>query len=247
MAHHEYVYGLHSVQALIKTSAHRVQILFVSASRKDQKVQRILEQASKQQIAIEFVDKKHLDERCDGNHQGLLAQVAAGKSLQESDLYPLVDKAGQESLVLVLDGVTDPHNLGACLRSADAAGVTAVVIPKDNSAGLNETARKVASGAAEAVPLIAVTNLARCLGKLKDMGVWVTGLAGEADELAYEADLRGARAIVMGAEGKGLRRLTRESCDGLVRLPMLGVVSSLNVSVATGVVLFEVVRQRRTR
>jgi 23S rRNA (guanosine2251-2'-O)-methyltransferase len=160
-------------------------------------------------------------------------------------LDELLDRSEAPPLLLVLDGVTDPHNLGACLRTADAAGALAVIVPKDKSATLNATARKVACGAAEVVPLVAVTNLARTLEKLQKRGVWIVGTAGEASQELYSQDLSGPIALVMGAEGKGMRRLTREHCDYLVRLPMAGSVSSLNVSVATGVCLFEALRQRR--
>jgi len=156
----------------------------------------------------------------------------------------VLEQAEAAPLFLVLDGVTDPHNLGACLRTADAAGVAAVIAPKDKSAPLNATVAKVACGAAEVVPYIQVTNLARTLQLLKQHGIWITGTAGEADQSVYQADLTGPQAIVMGAEGKGMRRLTREQCDQLVNIPMAGEVSSLNVSVATGVCLFEVVRQQ---
>jgi 23S rRNA (guanosine2251-2'-O)-methyltransferase len=162
-------------------------------------------------------------------------------------LEELLDRAEGPPLLLMLDGVTDPHNLGACLRTADAAGVQAVIIPKDKSASLNATVRKVACGAAEVIPLVAVTNLARTLEKLKKRGLWVVGTAGEAEQDVYDVDMTGPTVLVMGAEGKGMRRLTRELCDFLVRLPMSGSVSSLNVSVATGVCLFEAVRQRRSR
>ena len=164
--------------------------------------------------------------------------------LDEADLDAVLNKQS-EPFLLVLDGVTDPHNIGACLRTADAAGVHAVIVPKDKSAGLTATARKVACGAAESVPLIQVTNLSRTLKHLQDKGVWVIGTAGEAEQLIYQVDLKGPTALVMGAEGKGMRRLTREHCDQLVKLPMAGAVSSLNVSVATGVCLYEIVRQRQ--
>jgi 23S rRNA (guanosine2251-2'-O)-methyltransferase len=156
----------------------------------------------------------------------------------------LIERA-DKPLLLVLDGVTDPHNLGACLRSADAAGVTAVIVPKDNAASITPVVRKVACGAAEVVPFIQVTNLARTLKQLQDARVWIVGTTGEADESLYQQDLKGPIAIVMGAEGAGMRRLTKEHCDFLVKLPMAGSVSSLNVSVATGICLFEAVRQRQ--
>ncbi|WP_086930341.1 23S rRNA (guanosine(2251)-2'-O)-methyltransferase RlmB [Agarilytica rhodophyticola] len=244
MSNDEQVFGIHAVQSLLKTSAHRLKELYIYRGRRDQKVQKILDAVAAINGVVKYVEKKDLDALCDGNHQGVVALVKAGKNLIEADLYELVQTPDIVPLVLVLDGVTDPHNLGACLRSADAAGVHAVVIPKDNSVGLNETARKVASGAAETTPLIAVTNLARCLKKLQELGLWVTGLAGEATDSTYDSDLTGPRVIVMGAEGSGMRRLTKETCDVLVKIPMHGSVSSLNVSVATGVVLFETLRQR---
>jgi 23S rRNA (guanosine2251-2'-O)-methyltransferase len=156
----------------------------------------------------------------------------------------MLDGLDHPPLLLILDGVTDPHNLGACLRTADAAGVDAVIAPKDNSAPLNATVRKVACGAAEVVPYIQVTNLARTMKDIQGRGIWITGTAGEAEQSVYQANLTGPVALVMGAEGKGMRRLTRENCDYLINLPMAGSVSSLNVSVATGVCLFEAVRQR---
>lgn len=243
MPSREIVFGIHAVQSLCKSAPHRVIELCVSQARNDHKLKKIIDAAQKQSIQIKNLDKKAMDELCDGNHQGVVAIVTPGKSFSEHDLYPLLESLPATCQVLVLDGVTDPHNLGACLRSADAAGVAAVVIPKDNSAGLNEVARKVACGAADTVPLVPVTNLARSIKKMQELGFWVTGLAGEAEQNIYEADLTGRRAIVMGAEGSGLRRLTRETCDGLVKIPMKGSVSSLNVSVATGIVLFETLRQ----
>ena len=164
--------------------------------------------------------------------------------MREHDLAELLDNLTVPPFLLILDGITDPHNLGACLRTADAAGAHAVITPKDKSATLNATASKVACGAAETVPLIQVTNLARTLTQLKERGVWLLGTAGESATSIYQADLTGPLALVMGAEGKGMRRLTREHCDGLLHIPMAGSVSSLNVSVATGVCLFEAVRQR---
>lgn len=244
MVKEDIAFGIHSVQALITSAPQRLKELLIFQGRHDQKIQKIVDLAQQQGIRTRQVDKKTLDGLCDGNHQGVVAKVNPGKALTEADLYPMLEAQPASSLVLVLDGVTDPHNLGACLRSADAAGAVAVVVPKDNSAGLTEVARKVASGAAESVPLVAVTNLARCLKKMQEMGFWVTGLAGEAEHSAYQTDLTGRRVIVMGAEGSGMRRLTRDTCDSLVSIPMQGTVSSLNVSVATGIILFEVLRQR---
>jgi 23S rRNA (guanosine2251-2'-O)-methyltransferase len=179
-------------------------------------------------------------------HQGVAALCQWRDTVKdEAFLNKLLTNLDHPALILVLDEVTDPHNLGACLRTADAAGVDAVIVPKDNSATLNMTVRKVASGAAEKVNLVAVTNLARTLAGLQERGIWISGTAGEADHSVYQADFTGPVAIVMGSEGKGLRRLTREHCDYLISIPMAGVVSSLNVSVAAGVCLFEAVRQRQ--
>lgn len=191
------------------------------------------------------MNRQTLDKKADGEvHQGVIARVQPTKELNENDLDTVL--AGKTApFLLVLDGVTDPHNLGACLRTADAAGVDAVIVPKDKSAQLTSTARKVACGAAETMPLIRVTNLARTLRELQQQhNIWVVGTAGEATETLYQSKLNGAIALVMGAEGEGMRRLTREHCDQLISIPMAGSVSSLNVSVATGVCLFEIVRQR---
>ena len=196
-------------------------------------------------ISVQFLNRQTLDKKAEGEvHQGIIARVHSLPELNEHDLDCLLEQQNTP-LLLVLDGVTDPHNLGACLRTADAAGVNAVIVPKDKSAQLNSTARKVACGAAENVPLIRVTNLARTLRELqKRHNVWVVGTAGETTETLYQTKLTGALALVMGAEGEGMRRLTREHCDQLISIPMMGSVSSLNVSVATGVCLFEIVRQR---
>jgi 23S rRNA (guanosine2251-2'-O)-methyltransferase len=240
----EHIFGLHSVQALLKSAPQRVQQVIVLRGRHDQRVQKVLAAAQKQQITVRQLDRKELDKLTDGNHQGVIALATPGELHDEKFLYSLLEKLEETPFVLVLDGVTDPHNLGACLRSAEAAGVHAVVAPKDNSASLNATARKVACGAAEVLPYIGVTNLARTLKQLQERGLWLIGAAGEAEQSVYQADLKGPMALVMGAEGKGLRRLTRETCDSLINIPMAGEVSSLNVSVATGVCLFEAVRQR---
>ncbi|HEY6529625.1 MAG TPA: 23S rRNA (guanosine(2251)-2'-O)-methyltransferase RlmB [Cellvibrionaceae bacterium] len=246
MAKSEYIFGLHAVQSLLKTAPLRVEKLFVLRGRDDQRVQKILQMAQGQGIAWEWQTRKEMDARsAEGNHQGIIAVAKPGQLHDETFLYQLVEEAGEPILLLILDGVTDPHNLGACLRSADAVGVQAVIIPKDNSAGLTETARKVACGAADSVPLVSVTNLARCLQKLQELGVWLVGTCGDASETIYELKLTGNIALIMGAEGSGMRRLTREHCDYLAHIPMCGSVSSLNVSVATGVCLFEALRQRR--
>lgn len=201
--------------------------------------------AEKQGLKILYKSRSALDERCAGNHQGVIAFVQPSKGVDENELYQLLEGLSEAPLLMVLDGVTDPHNLGACLRSANAAGVHAVIVPKDNSAGLNEVVRKVACGAAELTPLVTVTNLARTLKKLQDLGLWVVGTTGDSQVAIYDAPLTGPLVIVMGAEGCGMRRLTRELCDHLAYIPMAGGVSSLNVSVAAGVCLFEAVRQRQ--
>jgi 23S rRNA (guanosine2251-2'-O)-methyltransferase len=220
----------------------------VQQGRQDKRMVALQELARNQGVPLESVPRKVLDDLVSGRHQGVVAEASAVSESadnlwDEADLLRCVD-ATEAPLLLVLDGVTDPHNLGACLRSADAAGVTAVVVPKDKSADLSPTARKVACGAAEVVPFVRVTNLARTLEALKARGVWLYGAAGEAEASLYDTRLTGAIALVMGAEGSGLRRLTREACDHLVHLPMAGSVSSLNVSVATGICLFEARRQR---
>ena len=244
MSKQETVFGLHAVQSLLQTAPQRVQKLYVLRGRGDQRLQTLVDIAGQHAIIIEPLDRKRLDELCPGNHQGVIALSTPSKAHDEAFLYDLLADLSEAPLLLVLDGVTDPHNLGACLRSADAAGVHAVIVPKDNSAGLNDTVRKVACGAAETVPLIAVTNLARTLKKLQADGLWLYGTAGEAEQTIYQAEMTGPLVLIMGAEGSGMRRLTREHCDYLVKIPMAGSVSSLNVSVATGVALFEVVRQR---
>ncbi|TVP56984.1 MAG: 23S rRNA (guanosine(2251)-2'-O)-methyltransferase RlmB [Halomonadaceae bacterium] len=242
------LFGWHAVQSLVENQPDQVVRVHLQQGREDSRVQGITESASRFGIALEFSSRKALDEMAgQGSHQGIVALVKAPKEWQESDLDDLVRQRGPQLLLLVLDGVTDPHNLGACLRTADAAGVNAVLVPKDKSAALTPAAIKVASGAAQTLPLVRVTNLARSLRSLQQQGVWVVGTAGEADSSLYQASLTGPLALVMGAEGKGLRRLTREHCDQLVNLPMQGTVGSLNVSVAAGVCLFEAVRQRQAK
>jgi 23S rRNA (guanosine2251-2'-O)-methyltransferase len=242
----ELIYGLHAVDALLRKDPGQVRVLFVQAGRKDKRMAAIVELARNQGVDVVELGRYELDVKVSGRHQGVVAQVEGGSQhWDEAGLYQLLENLDHPALVLVLDGVTDPHNLGACLRSADAAGVDAVVVPKDKSADLTPTVRKVACGAAEVIPFVRVTNLARALESMKERGIWLYGAAGEAETSLYDSDLSGSMALVMGAEGSGLRRLTRENCDYLVKLPMAGSVNSLNVSVATGVCLFEVVRQRR--
>lgn len=240
----ESVYGVHAVEALLRHHPKRVKQLLLAEGRHEPRVQVLRELAEEARIAVSTLSRRELDEQVEGVHQGVVAQVSPSQIWGEQMLDELLDRLEVPPLLLVLDGVTDPHNLGACLRTADAAGVHAVIIPKDKSATLNATVRKVACGAAEVVPLVAVTNLVRSLQKLQQKGMWVVGAAGEAEQTLYQQDMTGPLILVMGAEGAGMRRLTRETCDFLVHVPMQGSVSSLNVSVATGVCLFEAQRQR---
>ncbi|MDG6881610.1 23S rRNA (guanosine-2'-O-)-methyltransferase RlmB [Phocoenobacter uteri] len=242
----EHIYGIHAVESFLKNAPERLIEVFVLKGREDKRLQPLLKQLKDYGITTQWVNRNTLDKKAqDEVHQGIIAKIVPTKDLNEQDLAALIEQKPQPFL-LVLDGITDPHNLGACLRTADAAGVDAVIVPKDKSAQLTSVARKVACGAAETVPLIRVTNLARTLRELKEKHIWIVGTAGEATENLYQAKLTGAVALVMGAEGEGMRRLTREHCDQLISIPMAGSVSSLNVSVATGVCLFEIVRQNLT-
>jgi len=244
----ELVFGLHAVNELIKRAPERFIELFLLKGRDDERMSTIISLSKRYGISSQQVNRKVLDEKSDGEqHQGVVARITQGKTYTENDLDDILLQAKQqeqEPFLLILDGVTDPHNLGACLRNADAAGVQAIIVPKDNAARLTATVRKVAVGAAETVPLVQVTNLVRTMKHLQESGVWIVGTAGETDTCLYDVKLSGPMALVMGAEGKGMRRLTRETCDDLIKLPMAGSVSSLNVSVASGICLFEIVRQR---
>ncbi|TYB29889.1 23S rRNA (guanosine(2251)-2'-O)-methyltransferase RlmB [Aggregatibacter actinomycetemcomitans] len=241
----ETIYGIHAIKAFVTHYPERLIEVLALKGRDDQRLQLLINEIQRLGISVQFLNRQTLDKKAEGEvHQGIIARVHSLPELNEHDLDRLLEQQ-KAPLLLVLDGVTDPHNLGACLRTADAAGVNAVIVPKDKSAQLNSTARKVACGAAENVPLIRVTNLARTLRELqKRHNVWVVGTAGETTETLYQTKLTGALALVMGAESEGMRRLTREHCDQLISIPMMGSVSSLNVSVATGVCLFEIVRQR---
>ena len=237
------VFGIHAVEAFLQRAPQDVLELFVMKDRDDKRMQPIIQLARQNGVSVQFCNRKTLDDMVSGQHQGVVAKARLQSSGNEADLAAIVEQQAKP-FILILDGVTDPHNLGAILRSADAAGVHAVVAPKDRSVKLTSVVRKVACGAAESVPFITITNLARTMRELQDAGVWIVGTAGETDTLVYDADLKGPLALVLGAEGEGLRRLTRESCDSLVKIPMFGTVSSLNVSVAAGICLFEAVRQR---
>nr|VFK34460.1 MAG: rRNA methylase, putative, group 3 [Candidatus Kentron sp. MB]VFK76767.1 MAG: rRNA methylase, putative, group 3 [Candidatus Kentron sp. MB] len=239
-------YGRHAVEAMLSHDVSGEMALFFQENRKDERTLQILEQAEHHQIPIHPVSRTVLDEMTDGmRHQGFVLRCANPEPIWQPDHLPhLVDSAAEPALLLVLDGVQDPHNLGACLRSADGAGAHAVVSPRNRAVGLTPAVRKVASGAAKSVPFIQIVNLVRTLDELRAREVKVVGLASEADKSLYDIDLTGPIALVLGGEEKGLRRLTRENCDHLVRLPMLGATESLNVSVAAGICLYEIRRQR---
>lgn len=239
-----WVYGLHAVAAVLARSPERVLELFMVSQRDDARARRLREQAESHGLRVQPATVDTLTQRSgSGAHQGVLASIRPLRPWDEQDLENALETA-VTPLLLVLDGVTDPHNLGACLRTADAAGALAVVIPRDRAAAVDGVVRKVAAGAAEFLPVATVTNLARTLSALKERGVWVVGTDAAAERTLYQADLKRSLALVLGAEGVGLRRLTRERCDFLVRIPMAGGVESLNVSVAAGIALFEAARQR---
>ncbi|GAM56655.1 23S rRNA (guanosine-2'-O-) -methyltransferase rlmB [Vibrio ishigakensis] len=241
----EFIYGIHAVKAVLEKDPARFIEAYVLKGRQDDRLMPLLEQLQNFGVSIQQMGRKTLDDKAKGaNHQGIIARVKPAKALNENDLDDILAQH-ETPLLLILDGVTDPHNLGACLRNSDAAGVAAVIVPKDKSAPLTATVSKVACGAAETVPLVRVTNLARTMRHLQDKGIWIVGTAGEATHDIYHSKLNGPLAIVMGAEGDGMRRLTRETCDDLIKIPMAGSVSSLNVSVASGICLFEAVRQRQ--
>ena len=240
----ETVYGIHAVHAMLEKHTDRVVSLRVSERRDDPRIRQIEELAKKHNKSVQRMDPHALKQLLgDVAHQGVLAEIIPLSAWDEDALLTSLQTASSP-LLLVLDGVQDPHNLGACLRTADACGALAVVVPKDRAAQLTPTVRKVAVGAAETTPIVAVTNLARTLKLLKDAGVWIVGADADGPKLPHEVDLKGGIALVLGAEGSGLRQLTRQNCDWIVRLPQLGSVESLNVSVAAGMLLYEAVRQR---
>lgn len=245
----QHIYGLHAVTALINNPQRDIKQIFFNQDRQDQRLLTLLNEIKSKAIpTVALSAAKMASKFPDVVHQGIVAMVTPMPVFQEKDLPQLIKGSSKPPFILILDGVTDPHNLGACLRSADAAGVDCVIIPKDKSASITPVVSKVACGAAEAIPVIRVTNLVRTMETLKDLGVWLYGAANEAEQTTlYGLDGQAPIAIVLGAEGEGLRRLTREHCDGLFAIPMLGSVSSLNVSVATGIALYEIVRQRHVK
>jgi len=237
------VFGLHAVRAAVEEG--QAETLWLDAARKDQRLRALARTAEEAGCAPRWVSRRELDRMSGGaRHQGAVAAIHGAAPRNETFLENLLTELPHPPLLLVLDGVQDPHNLGAALRSADGAGADAVIVPRDRACGLTPTVRKVASGAAENVPLVQVTNLARTLRTLHHAGIRLIGTAGEADAVLYDTDLRGPLALLLGAEERGLRRLTREQCDLLIRIPMQGRVESLNVSAAAAICLFEAVRQR---
>jgi 23S rRNA (guanosine2251-2'-O)-methyltransferase len=245
MSSAKWIAGINAVASALEHDAEHVREVLIEAGAKNPRLVEIEERARQLDLPVRKVNSQAIGGVAgDLRHQGVVARYEAAKATSESELPALIENAGGRALLLVLDGVQDPHNLGACLRSAAAAGVTAVVIPKDKAAPINATVRKTSAGAADRLPVVSVTNLARTLRAIKDAGVWVYGLDGEAKTSLYSVDLKGNVALVLGGEAEGMRRLTREHCDGLVKIVMPGEMESLNVSVATGVALFEAVRQR---
>ena len=237
------LFGFHAVGVRLKTAPASIVEMYVDATRRDARMKQFLARAAEAGVRVIEADGPRLAKLCGGvGHQGVVARVQAiegGRTLDE-----LLDDLADPPLLLVLDGITDPHNLGACLRVADGAGAHAVIAPKDHAAGINATVAKVASGAAETMPYFMVTNLARTLGELKERNIWIIGTSDDAPKTLYQVDLKGPVALVLGAEGAGMRQLTRKTCDQLVSIPMRGAVESLNVSVASGVCLYEALRQR---
>jgi len=248
VAEHPLVHGLHAVRWLLQRHPERVRQIWMQAGREDVRATEIRSLATRAGLAIQSADARTLDTMtAAASHQGVVASVVPSQPWDDTRLHEHLTALQEPAFLLLLDGVQDPHNLGACLRTADACGVHAVIAPRDRAVGLNATVRKVAAGAAETVPLVVVTNLARTMRALKERGIWLIGTAADVAQRCYDADLAGPVGIVMGGEGEGLRRLIRESCDLLVSLPMAGAIESLNVSVATGMVLYEAVRQRSGR
>lgn len=240
----ELLFGFHAVCALLQHQPRRVTELLLLAGRDDQRTHDALDLASQHRIPVQRLERSEMDRLLSGNHQGFGLRCKPASPRGEQELPEFLDKLDEPPLLLMLDSVSDPHNLGACMRSAEAAGAHAVIVPKDKAATLGPTVRKVACGAAELLPIFRVTNLARCMGDLKQRGIWLTGLCGETDTSLFDVDLKAPTALLMGAEGKGLRTLTRRECDHLAAIPMPGSMESLNVSVAAGICLFEAVRQR---
>lgn len=242
------IFGIHAVMAIIRNDPANVLELWIDRNRSDERMRSLLDAANHQGVQVLFVRTKALVRRVGREcHQGVVARYRAGRELDDTDFPQVLQSAGAQPLLLVLDGVTDPHNLGACLRTAEAAGVHAVIVPKDRAARRSPVVDKVASGAAQRVPYVTVTNLVRSLHRLQALGIWLYGTDSGAKHNLFDVNLARPLALVMGGEAKGLRRLTRERCDELVRLPMAGQAESLNVAVAAGICLYEALRQRKPK
>jgi 23S rRNA (guanosine2251-2'-O)-methyltransferase len=244
----EQIFGLHAVKQMLETSPDRILNVWVQEAINSESVRSLQQAVNNLGLSVQTVPRSTLSRMTKNqNHQGVIIEVKPAKKKTDNDLDNVLElNKDKKSLYLILDSVQDPHNLGACIRTADAAGVAAIIIPKDRSASINETVRKVASGAVENVTVISVVNLVRAIKKIKEAGVWVVGTAGDAEQSIYDLDLKVSTAIIMGGEGKGMRDSIQKECDYVVSLPILGQIESLNVSVATGIVLYEVIRQRRT-
>jgi 23S rRNA (guanosine2251-2'-O)-methyltransferase len=244
----DWLIGINAVEGQLQADPTRLVDLWVEQGQKNPRVDALIREAKRLGVPVQVIVSANLVKKISSDrHQGVAAQYKLPEMLTDADIAPLVEQAGKRALFLVLDGVQDPHNLGACIRSAAAAGATAVIIPRDKAVGLTAVVARAAVGTLARMPVVQVANLARALEKLKSLGIWCYGAAGEAQKSLYATDLTGLVAIVMGSEGEGLRRLTKDTCDGLLRIPMASDVESLNVSVATGVCLFEVLRQRSTK
>ncbi len=243
----EQIFGLHAVKQVLETSPDRILNVWIQEAINSESVRSLQEVVNDLGFSVQTVPRSTLSRMTKNqNHQGVILEIKPAKKKTDNDLDDILERnKDKKSLYLILDSVQDPHNLGACIRTADAAGVTAIIIPKDRSASINETVRKVASGAVENVTVISVVNLVRAIKKIKEAGIWVVGTAGDAEQSIYDLDLKVSTAIIMGGEGKGMRDSILKECDYVASLPILGQIESLNVSVATGVVLYEVIRQRR--
>jgi len=238
--------GIQPVATALKNKAPSIAMIWVASGSRNQRVKDLALLAGDAGIEVREEIRERLDQRAGfERHQDIIAQLHKFEFPAESDLLPLLGRVSGDPLLLVLDGVQDPHNLGACLRTAEAAGVHAVIIPRDRSVGMTAVVRKTSVGASEVIPLFQVTNLARTLRALKKAGIWIAGMSGQSGENLYDCDLAGPLALVLGSEGQGMRRLTSELCDYQLHIPMAGVIESLNVSVATGICLFEIQRQRK--
>lgn len=240
------LFGIHAVQAALDFSPQNIKTVWIDNQRQDARLKTLIDALLERGLSLEKVERKKLDKMADGkNHQGIIAAVELPAMRSEDQLKQAVEALAEPAFYLILDQVQDPHNLGACLRTADAVGAHGIIVPKDNAASITPTVCKVASGAAETVPVYQVTNLARVMRWLKEQNIWIMGAAGEAEQSVFAMKLDMPLAIVMGAEGSGMRHLTRQHCDFLVNIPMAGQVESLNVSVAAGILLYETFRQKQ--